>query len=210
MSFEINGSKGIYDKTVQDESVRYGRNAVDNHIKYMESPLANDKGETAPILDFTPTVEADQNNIKLLEKYADRTDEYLNSLPPLEYEYRYMPNVVNGKIDKKALFGAAFEEMGAIKMPVDTFEKRFMLTDEMTAKPLDINGDGEIDVTEYSTNILAADMMSKPNPEIKNVDGTINSKGFNAVQEYSKKSRAEAAAKLYSNIYNTYRLNEIA
>ena len=34
---------------------------------------------------------------------ADKNDEYLNSLPPLEYEYRYMPNIVNNKIVTKEI-----------------------------------------------------------------------------------------------------------
>lgn len=209
MSFDVNGSKGHYDGKVKDDSLRYGMNAVNNHIKYMEYPITNDKGETAPILDFVPSEEAEKNNIAKLEKYLDTTEEYLKSLPPLEYEYRYMPNVVNGKIDKKALYGAAFEEMGAPAMPVQEFENNFLINDNMTAKPIDINNDGNIDITEYSANILAADMMSKPNPDIRNVDGTINSKGFNAVLEYSKKSNAEAAAKLYSNIYSVHKLRDI-
>ena len=48
--------------------------------------------------------QAQEANIELLEKYADKNDEYLNSLPPLEYESRYMPNLVKGSIDKKAVF----------------------------------------------------------------------------------------------------------
>ena len=209
MAFDINGANGRYDTKEADTSVRYGRNAVDNYLKYMESPIANDKGETAPILDFVPTVEADQKNIQKLEKYVNDNDAYMKSLPPLEYEYRYMPNLVNGQINKKALFGAAMEEMGSPVMPVKEFEDKFLISDDMTAKPIDINHDGKIDVPEYSTTILAADMMSKPNPDIRNIDGTINSKGFNAVLAYSQKSRAEAAAKLYSNIYTTHKLGDI-
>ena len=209
MAFDINGANGRYDTKEADTSVRYGRNAVDNYLKYMESPIANDKGETAPILDFVPTVEADQKNIQKLEKYVNDNDAYMKSLPPLEYEYRYMPNLVNGQINKKALFGAAMEEMCSPIMPVKEFEDKFLVSDSMTAKPIDINKDGMIDVSEYSTTILAADMMSKPNPDIRNVDGTINSKGFNAVFAYSQKSRAEAAAKLYSKIYTTHKLGEI-
>ena len=52
-------------------------------------------------------------------------------------------------------------------------------------------------------------MLSKSDtPDTKNIDGTINNKGFNAVLAYTQKSNATAATKLYSNIYNTYNLGE--
>ena len=101
MTFQINGMNGRYDRKVEDESVRYGINSVDNHAIHSVSPLMNDNVALPPILDFSGTPEAQDINIKLLEKYADQNDAYLASLPPLEYEYRYMPNVINGKIDKK-------------------------------------------------------------------------------------------------------------
>ena len=74
---------------------------------------------------------------------------------------------------------------------------------------MDLNNDGKVDVAEYGSSILAADMLSKsetPNPA--NVDGTINKKGFDAVLSYTQKSNIAAATKLYSNIYNTYNLGE--
>ncbi|MCM1073753.1 MAG: hypothetical protein NC334_08105, partial [Bacteroides sp.] len=91
MTFQINGSNGNYD----------------SYMQYLEAPLVNDKHSTAPILDFSPTEEADANNIEALEKFADENDAYLSSLPPLEYEYRYMPE---GTFDKKALLATAREE----------------------------------------------------------------------------------------------------
>lgn len=124
----------------------------------------------------------------------------------MEYEYRYMPQ--NGKIDAKALIGAAYEEMRVKEMPVDEFESKYVVSDDMTAEPMDINKDGKIDLGEYSANILAADVLSKGTTDPMKADGTINSKGLNAVLEYSKKSRAEAAAKLYSSLYNAHKLNE--
>ena len=118
-----------------------------------------------------------------------------------------MPNIVNGQIDKKALLGAAFEEMGGVKeLPVKEFERRYIVDDSMTAEPLDINKDGKIDIAEYGANIMAADILSKGTTDPMKVDGTINAKGHNAILEYKKKSNAAAAAKLYSNIYNTHKL----
>ena len=202
----INGNNGKYDNKVTDTSVKYGRNAVENHIDYLEKPLVNDNFATPPILEFGVDAAAQQRNTAKLEEFVKKNDEYLNSLPPLEYEYRYMPNNGMGNVDKKALLGTAYQEMGALEYPVEKFEKNFLIDNTFTAEPLDINKDGKIDVSEYSTNILAADMLSKPSPNISNIDGTINSKGFNAVIEYSKKARAAEAAKLYADLYKNYDL----
>lgn len=210
MSFEINGINGVYDSIEKDPSVRYGRNAVANHKKMVISAMESSIGGEPPILDFMPTGKTLDKNIQVMEDYVKSNDEFLNSMPPINYEYRYMPNVSNGNIDKKALFAAAYEEMGAQSVPVKDFEKEIFNNPEYTAKPLDINKDGKIDVSEYSASILAADMLSKPNPSVYNVDGSMNSKGMNAVMEYSRLSRAKAAEQLYSQIYATYTLNEIA
>ena len=54
--------------------------------------------------------------------------------------------------------------------------------------------------------MIATDVLSKGTTDPMKADGVINAKGMNAILEYSKKSNAAAAAKLYSNIYNTYNL----
>lgn len=209
MTYEINGSNGIYDGKVNDSSVRYGRNSVANHKALITSTINSGLEGEAPILDFMPTESAIDNNINKMEKFADHHDEIISNLPPVNYQYRYMTQPKNGEIDKKALFGAAYEEMGSEKIPVSKFEKMFLPSNEYTAKPLDINNDGDIDISEYSASMLASDMLSKDNPEIANIDGSMNSKGMNAVMEYSKKSRADAAVKLYSQLYSAYKLNEL-
>lgn len=193
MTFQVNGANGKYDN--------YGRNAVENHLQHMEAPLVNDKHKPAPILDFRSTEEANTNNIEALENFANENDAYLASLPPLEYEYRYMPEE---KFDKDSLLAAAEEEMGEKELSVEEFEHRYLIDDTMTAEPLDINKDGKIDNSEYATNIVAADILSKDSTDPIKADGVITPKGLNAVLEYSKKSNAAAAANLYANIYNTY------
>ena len=158
-------------------------------------------------MDFSAKPEAQDLNIKLLEKYADKNDAYLKSLPPLQYEYRYMPNLNVGKIDKKAVLAAAYEEMGQVKeMPVKDFEQRFLIDETYTAEPLDINKDGKIDIAEYGSNIIATDLLSKGVTDPMKADGVINTKGMNAILAYTKKSNADAAAKLYANVYNTHNL----
>lgn len=204
---QINGLNGAYDKKIQDPSVRYGRNAVENHVAYLEEPIMKAGFNPAPILDFSNSIEAVDKNIDNLEKFAQKNDEYLDALPPLEYEYRYMPNVVDGNIDKKALLGAAYEEMNGVKeLPVEEFERQYLIDDTMTAKPMDVNNDGKIDIAEYGTNILATDLLSKDTTDVSKIDGTINTKGMNSIIEYTSKANAKAASKLYLNIYNTYNL----
>lgn len=207
MTFQINGNSGKYDKIVNDSSVKYGKNAVDNNFAYMESPLINDNKAIPPVFDFSMNEKSENHNLDKMEQYLDKNDEYLKSLPPLEFEYRYMPNVSRGHIDKKALLAAAEEEMaGQKEILVEDFEEQYLINDEMTAKPLDINNDNKIDVSEYATNIIATDLLSKGTTDVSQVDGTINAKGMNAILEYTKKSNAEAAANLYRNIYNYYQL----
>ena len=204
---QINGLNGAYDKKIQDPSVRYGRNAVENHVAYLEEPIMKAGFNPAPILDFSNSIEAVDKNIDNLEKFVQKNDEYLEALPPLEYEYRYMPNVVDGNIDKKALLGAAYEEMNGVKeLPVEEFERQYLIDDTMTAKPMDVNNDGKIDIAEYGTNILATDLLSKDTTDVSKIDGTINTKGMNSIIEYTSKANAKAASKLYLNIYNTYNL----
>lgn len=204
---KIDGSKGKYDNKVADPSVRYGRNAVENYYTYLEKPLIEDKMTTAPILDFGLNPDATKNNEDKLNKFLKENDEYLSALPPLQYEYRYMPQ---GPVNTKAVLGAAYEEMGENEeLSVKELDSRFAPDDNFTSEALDLNKDGNVDIAEYGSSILAADMLSKsdkPNPA--NVDGTINKKGFDAVLAYTQKSNASAATKLYSNIYNTYNLGE--
>lgn len=206
MSFEVNGLKGKYDGLLSDSSVTYGRNAVENNLQYMEAPLRNDIYNPAPILDFSATESADVRNAKALQKFADKNDAYLNSLPPLEFEYRYAPLVFDQPLDRKAVLGAAYEEMGAKELSVEEFENRYLIDDTYTAKPLDINKDGKIDIAEYGANIIATDVLSKGTTDVTKADGVINAKGLNAVLAYTKKSNAEAAAKLYAEVYNRYQL----
>lgn len=204
---KINGTNGKYDGKVTDPSVRYGRNAVENYYTYLENPIVEDKMTTAPILDFSLNPNASDNNADKLNKFLKENDEYLRALPPLKYEYRYMPQ---GPINTKALLGAAYEEMGGKKeLSVEELDSKFAPDASFTSKALDLNNDGKVDIGEYSTSILAADMLSKSDTlDIKNIDGTINNKGFNAVLAYTQKSNAAAATKLYSNIYNTCNLGD--
>ena len=117
---------------------------------------------------------------------------------------------VNGKIDKKALLAAAYEEMNGVKeMSVEDFSETYLMNEDMTVEPLDVNKDGKIDIAEYGANMLAADLLSKGTTDVNKVDGSMNTKGMNAIVAYSKKANAQAASELYSNIYNTYELGSV-
>lgn len=215
---KIDGSQGNYDnKNITNPSVKYGRNAVDNYYSYLEQPIVtemlNPTASTAPILDFSGTPQAAEDNIKKLEKFTNSNDAYLNALPPLEYEYRYMPNIhKTGEVDKDALMGAAYEELGRRKeVSVKDINDNMAIDTNYTAEPIDINKDGKIDIGEYGSTILAADMFSKSDtPLTGNVDGTITNRGHQKVYEYTSKNNAQAAANLYKSIYNQYNLGEAA
>ena len=208
MVYQINGTNGSGNAINIDKSIQYGKNHVENKFDYMSAPFVNDNVPAAPILDFSISEPAGEENIKKLESFVKSNDEYLKSLPPLEYEFRYMPELGKGKVDNKAVLATAYYEMNCNKqLSVDEFEDRFLPdTDEFTAEALDINSDGNIDIAEYSANIIATDILSKNTKDISEVDGTMNAKGLNAILEYSKKANKDAALALYSEIYSTYNL----
>ena len=107
-------------------------------------------------------------------------------------------NVIGRRIDIKLLSEKEYT--------VKEFENKYIADDTMTAEPLDINKDGKIDIAEYGANILAADVLSKGTTDPTKVDGTVNSRGFNAILAYTKKANAAAASKLYTSLYNNYGL----
>lgn len=210
MTYQINGASGSYDSIKNiDSSVKYEKNASENFKTHIQAPLVKDNYVTPPIFDFSFNPEAVDENLKHMEEYIDSNDKYLESLPPLEYEYRYMPTLNVGEIDKKAVLTVAKEDMmGEDELSVTEFEERFLANENMTAEPIDINKDGKITTSEYATTIIASDILSKDSTDINNVNGVINAKGFNAILEYSKKANAQKASELYTKIYHTYNLGE--
>ena len=207
---KIDGARGKYN-SVTNPSVAYGKNAVNNYYSYMEQPLVTDNQNPAPILDFSLNPEATDKNIEKLDKFVKDNDAYLSSLPPLEFEYRYMPNVhKKGEVDSQSVIASAYEELGRRKeVNLVDVDRAFAINSEFSATPIDLNKDGKIDAAEYGTTILAADMLSKSDkPDASNIDGTINPKGLNKILEYTHKSNAEAATNLYTNLYNKYNLGD--
>ena len=206
---KINGINGKYtEENVTNPSVRYGRNSVQNFYNYLQQPITKDNHTTPPILDLGLSPNATEKNIEKMEKYVKENDTYLKSLPPLEYEYRYMPNIrKHGEIDKDALLGSAYEEFGGRK-EVDTIvlDAKFAKNSNYSADAMDLNKDGVIDIGEYGASVLAADMISNNG----NINGTINRNGHDAILELTQKANAEAATQLYTSLYNKYNLGEAA
>ena len=177
----ITGQNGIYDNKVKSPKVRYGRNACDNYMSYAKD-LAN-----------------------------------LDKMPPLEFEYRYVPD---GKYSKLALMGNAYEELGRkTEVSVDELNKKFEVYNSMSesqsmpklgAEALDLNNDGKVDIAEYSASTMAADMLDKNQSEckIENLDGIITNKGENASISLYTKDNCNKTKQLFTNIYNTFNLNE--
>jgi len=214
----INGNNGAYDNKVKDSSVKYGRNAVSNFTSYVDefakaAPLQ-------PAADFKKLLNHDKTKFDVTDSTFnnamdsfDKTDAeikaYNKSTPPVNFEYQYMQKPVTpDKIDKLALMGAAFEEMGKkISMPVETMTKKLQAVfgEKVTAKAFDVNGDNQIDVGEYSTSLLLEDMMSKDSKlDLKNITGSVNNKGQDSLAPYiDNKNTANASSEislLYKNL----------
>ena len=148
-----------------------------------------------------------------LSNYKSYTEDLGNvdNMPPLKFEYRYMPN---GKLDKLALMGNAYEELGK-KTEVKTEELTATFQefggDRFSAEAIDINKDGYIDVAEYATTTLTEDALSSTkgfNVDPNKVDGIINNEGSNKTFALNLKSNAKIASEIYSKLYNEFGLDK--
>lgn len=209
----INGENGIYDGKIKNDSVRYGRNSVDNNKQYLKDYERKDETQWPDLGDLSsPSQEKFDKKMKELEEALDKTDKWLDSLPPIEFEQRYMPKN-NGKPDTMALMGAAYKEMNQ-RTEMGTKELTATLQgafgEKVSAEALDLNKDDRIDLAEYSASILLSDILSTDSkqPSVKDVTGTINNKGQNASLAYAAKQNYEIAARTYAAIYQTYDLDK--
>ena len=213
--FKINGQNGIYNSQPMSSSVRYGRNAMDNYKNYINT-LKLEEVEFPDIADLaTLSQEEFDAKMDLLELSLDKMAK--EKLPMLKFECRYMPS--SNKIDKQALLGASFEEMGTVEIPTKILNNRIQNNmDEifpeedyqMTADMLDINKDGKVDVAEYATSILVEDALSKDSTHFdsKNINGSFNNDGENALYKYHTKSNYEIASAIFKGVYEMYGLDK--
>ncbi len=204
----INGNSGIYDNKIANPSIRYGRNAAANHFDYLN------KLSGAAAIPSQNSVTTGGNLLKShitelnTDKFVKSNEEYLKSLPPLDFEYQYMPQ--EGKVDKLALLGAAFEEMGGrISMSVaELTQKLRQAVPNASARAIDINNDNNVDVSEYATTILTADMLSK-NPNAldgRNVTGKINKQGLYNNIAYVMPQNETVAKQEFAKIHQAFDL----
>lgn len=208
----ITGDKGPYDNKVNNPSVKYGRNAMANmtsYVKEFSKPLPGIK------FDFANAKQMDNdtfaNKAQDAENQAKTLNDAVKSMPPLKFEYKYMPGQVDGKnIDKNALLGTAFEEMGKTSMPVSEMNEKVQkgLGSKVDASPMDLNHDNNIDVGEYSSSILLEDMASKDGDlKQENITGSINNKGENSLAQLFTAEQKEKTSQILSGIYKDYALD---
>lgn len=206
----INGVKGIYDGVIQNPSVRYGRNAINNYNEYM--------GEFVKPIPKLP----DMKGIADLsaDEFSKRTDEFTKALqepdncPPANFELRYQDESTPvGKVDYMALLGSAYEEMGknfslGVKGFTEKLQKAFGAN--ISAEALDLNKDSEIDIAEYAVSTLAADMLSTDSSQLadENITGVITNQGQNAALALINKQNYNIASQIFNGIYQNHHLDE--
>lgn len=211
----IDGKTGIYDGKIENPSVRFARNSVDNFAKYLDS-FNSSAPDIDSILnlcdsDVEISVEQLQNALVQLATYE---------APVMDYSHQYTPHAANYRfIDRDALMGAAYEEMGKkTSIPTNQMTEQLQNASDiawgkgnikMDAKVLDLNNDQKIDLAEYSASILLQDAMSTDDScfNMKNINGTLNSQGEAGVLRYAMTNNFDIARATYKNIYKAYGLN---
>ena len=208
-SQKITGAQGPYDSKVNNSSVRYGRNAMANYNNYIatyetEKLLPQD-------LDFSNVKGLTQDQFD--KKMADAEKKLSDSKVNLRFTLKYLPEdkVDLANLNKMALLGAAYEELGKrVSVSLKEFNEllKTAFGENMTAEAFDINKDSQIDVAEYSTSILMADMLSKDTSKLdaKNITGEINTQGENMSLAYSNQKNVAAASEDAKNIYEAFKL----
>lgn len=204
---KINGEKGFYSDKTADKSTCYGRNAIRNFNVYQQRlwnpELASDLSNLAAL-----DIDTFEKKMKQFETFLDE------GLPPFDYEVQYMPSA---KLDKKALFGAAFEEIGQMsEIRVDVLSKIMQNRMDaqigknsirMSARAMDLNRDNKISVDEYSASILLKDALSRGDKFAKkNVKGSFTRNGANALIHYQMATNFKVANSTYQKIYDSYKL----
>ena len=119
-----------------------------------------------PLDEFTslskPVSAKDPNKLdQLIEGIQKFTDSIQNILP-IKFNLKYLPekDVDFQQLNKKALLGAAFEDLGKSSVSVEEYDEKLNknLPQNLTAKAFDINGDGQISFDENAVAILIKDM----------------------------------------------------
>ena len=224
----INGKNGIYDDKIKNPSIKYGRNAADNHRSYIEdlkyAPIE------LPDVNGVANLPADEFNKKMneLDEAIEKIDEQRQT--PINFQYKYS-RTKDDTIDTLSLMATSYEELGGASVRTRDFSrslrntftpsifrqitqniKAFFAGEKMkkleyypyklTAKSLDINNDGIINVAEYAISILAEDELSDGK-----IDGIITNRGQIQALAYAKKANAMQAKAKYISLYDKYDLS---
>lgn len=196
-----NGDKGPYDNKISNPSVRYGRNAIANQFAYL---LSDNK------LDFSNMNEKDLKDDTFEKKMAKNESIVQNNTP--NFEYKYLPGSVDYQsLDKMALLGAAYEEIGQeTEVPLDEVNKKLQNSfgNNISADALDLNGDNKIDISEYAASILLEDMAGKDPVQLdrKNITGVITNKSELNALRYLHNKNKEVTSQLLKEIYKMFGL----
>lgn len=202
----INGNQGKYDNVVANQSVKYGRNAVDNYNQYLLE-FAKQPPSLPKVSSFLEL--SDDEFFKTMAEYESQTLE----LTPIDYSMRYQPeSVKKGNVDVMALLGAAYEEMGknfslGVKGLTEKLQKT-LGSSNVSVQALDINKDKEIDMAEYATSILVSDMFSSDpfQVDFDNITGEVTNEGENASLALINEKNYVEASEIFSTVYKEFNL----
>lgn len=216
----IEGQKGPYNNKISNESVRYGRNAAAKYNSYVEN--YNSKPLDPKQYDLSGLTKLNDDQFeKKINTTSKAIDEDMSvPLTPIKFNYKYLPEekVDPKNINKMALLGAAFEELGK-KLSVSTSEltekwqltlSKMSINAPLSADSVDINKDGQVDAGEYASTILLADMLSTDaqNVDANNIKGEINNSGQNNSLPYLNKKNIAPATEMFKTIYNAFGLEQ--
>jgi len=194
----VNGQTGPCSDKVKDAGVKYGRNAIGNHLTYL-------------------------NELGFGTADATICTEQTRAYPNFSLKYLPEEKPTAENLNKMALLGAAFAELGnKMSIPVETLNKKIQQAfgPKASATSFDLNNDGQIDIAEDAVSFLMKDMASKQKPEdfiktgklnlsAKDIDGNITQAGednFNKIFLNTEKS-AEIKQSV-DQIYKTFKLDE--
>lgn len=205
----IDGKKGPYD----NESIKYGRNAAANYKSHIETYTTKPNDFNKADFSNLSQLSNDQFD-KKTKDVSDKIDADLAKPPVnLKLKYKYLPeeNIDPKNINKMALLGAAYEELGKrMSVPVEELTALMQKAGgaEFSAEALDINKDKQVDVGEYASSILLTDMLStdSENVDANNIKGEVNTLGLNKSLAYASKKNIVKAAEMFKAIYNTFGL----
>ena len=210
----MNGIQGKYNRKINNASVRYGRNAINNLQKHQKELHEGPKTAKLPDLSSLSELSFEEQG-KVLKEF-DKAIKKIGKFTPLHYQCRYMPTT---HINKMALMGAAYEKLGK-KTSISTeemskqFEKETSIANlesiiRYSASTMDVNKDGKIDLSECAAGILIADALDENEKfNARNIDGVITDEGARSLPFFHCDFDVRTSRQVYRAIHSSYNLNE--